>query len=106
MVLNRKRDGSTLLVTAGVHGREVSGIGALHDALKQMDVARTSGRAIAISVAIALAATWVGLFVAFYTPYPVSFFITGIVFGLYLLVRLVGRALKPARAQLLPSQQL
>jgi len=51
MVLNGKRDGPTLLVTAGVHGREVSGIGALHDALKRMDVARMSGRVIAIPVA-------------------------------------------------------
>ena len=50
--------------------------------------------AIIISVVIAVAATWTGLFIAFYTPYPVSFFITAIVFGLYLLVRgirLVGK---------------
>jgi zinc/manganese transport system permease protein len=48
-----------------------------------------------IAVAIALMATWVGLFVAFYTPYPVSFFITAIAFGLYLSVRLVRLAIKP-----------
>jgi len=60
-------------------------------------LARKPATAIVISVAIALAATWVGLFVAFYTPYPVSFFITGIVFGLYLLVRLVLQGLKPAK---------
>ena len=35
-------------------------------------------------------AVWVGLFIAFYTPYPVSFFITAIVFSLYILVRLVA----------------
>jgi zinc/manganese transport system permease protein len=51
-------------------------------------LARRPQRAIMISVAIALAATWIGLFVAFYEPYPVSFFITSIVFTLYLLVRL------------------
>src|SRR5271166_5980719 len=39
-------------------------------------LARKPATAIAISVAIAMVATWVGLFVAFYTPYPVSFFIT------------------------------
>jgi zinc/manganese transport system permease protein len=39
------------------------------------------------SVIIALAASYVGLFVSFYTPYPVSFFITSIVFFLYLAVR-------------------
>jgi zinc/manganese transport system permease protein len=48
-----------------------------------------------IAVAIALMATWVGLFVAFYTPYPVSFFITAIAFGLYLSVRLVRLAIRP-----------
>jgi zinc/manganese transport system permease protein len=52
-------------------------------------LARRPQRAIIISIVIALAATWVGLFIAFYTPYPVSFFITTMVFGLYLVVRLV-----------------
>jgi len=41
----------------------------------------------AISAAIALAVTWIGLFVAFYLPYPVSFFIVTGVFALYLFVR-------------------
>lgn len=45
--------------------------------------------AIIISVLIALLATWAGLFISFYVPYPVSFFITSIVFGSYILVRLV-----------------
>jgi zinc/manganese transport system permease protein len=48
-------------------------------------------RAVVVSVAIALMATWLGLFIAFYEPYPVSFFITGIVFILYLLVRFSTR---------------
>jgi zinc/manganese transport system permease protein len=51
-------------------------------------LARRPSRAILTSVLIALLATWSGLFVAYYTPYPVSFFITGIVFSFYLLVRL------------------
>ena len=46
-------------------------------------------RAILISVGISLLATQMGLFVGYFTPYPVSFFITGIVFILYLAVRLV-----------------
>ena len=41
--------------------------------------------AIMISVFIALIATWIGLFVSFYEPYPVSFFITTIVFSIYLI---------------------
>jgi zinc/manganese transport system permease protein len=46
-------------------------------------------RAVIISVAIALVATWLGLFIDFYQPYRVgpSFFITSIVFILYLIVR-------------------
>ena len=51
-------------------------------------IARRPQRAIIISVVIALMATWSGLFIAFYESYPTSFFITGIVFALYLLVRL------------------
>ncbi len=45
-------------------------------------------RAIAIAVVLALAFTWVGLFIAYYLPYPVSFFITTLAFGSYVLVRL------------------
>jgi zinc/manganese transport system permease protein len=47
--------------------------------------------AILLSVAIALLATWAGLLIAFFEPYPVSFFITSIVFALYLMVRLLVR---------------
>jgi zinc/manganese transport system permease protein len=54
-------------------------------------LARRPRQAIAISVLLALAATWLGLFVAFFTPYPVSFFITGIVFAVYLIVRVAPR---------------
>jgi zinc/manganese transport system permease protein len=44
---------------------------------------------IIISVAIALASVWSGLYVALFFPYPVSFFITSIVFSIYLIVRLL-----------------
>ena len=46
------------------------------------------GMAIALSVLLALLFTWVGLFVSFYLPYPVSFFITTLAFASYLVVRL------------------
>jgi zinc/manganese transport system permease protein len=52
-------------------------------------LASRPSRAMAASVLIALMATWVGLFLSFYTPYPVSFFITGEVFLFYLFVRFV-----------------
>jgi zinc/manganese transport system permease protein len=58
-------------------------------------LSRRAEGAIAISVAIALLATWVGLIVGFYTPYPVSFFITAIVFALYLLARAAKAFMKP-----------
>jgi zinc/manganese transport system permease protein len=45
-------------------------------------------RAIALSIAFALFATWGGLVVAFYLPYPLGFFITTLSFGSYLVVRL------------------
>ncbi len=45
-------------------------------------------RGMLISAAIALLATWFGLFISFYLPYPVSFFITASIFALYLIVRI------------------
>jgi zinc/manganese transport system permease protein len=57
-------------------------------------LARRPRRVIVISVAVALITTWLGLFVAFYEPYPVSFFMTSIVFVFYLLARLRNRIMK------------
>jgi len=44
--------------------------------------------AIALSVAIALVCTWAGLTAGYYSPFPVSFFITTLAFGFYIIVRL------------------
>jgi zinc/manganese transport system permease protein len=41
-------------------------------------------RALALSVALALAFVWIGLTLGFYEPYPVSFFITTLAFGTYM----------------------
>lgn len=49
--------------------------------------------AILISVLIALIATWIGLIIAFFEPYPVSFFVTAIVFLSYLFVRFIKPAI-------------
>jgi zinc/manganese transport system permease protein len=54
-------------------------------------LARRPAEGILISVAIALAATWFGLFISFYIPYPVSFFITTATFAVYLVVRVAKR---------------
>jgi zinc/manganese transport system permease protein len=56
-------------------------------------LSRTPLVAMAISVGVALGSTWAGLLVAWYEPYPVSFFITAFVFALYLIVRVAGRPL-------------
>ncbi|MFZ1077286.1 MAG: metal ABC transporter permease [Nitrosotalea sp.] len=57
-------------------------------AIAQRLVKRTRS-AMIVSVLVALIATWSSLFIAFYEPYPVSFFITSIVFVSYLFVRFV-----------------
>jgi zinc/manganese transport system permease protein len=41
-----------------------------------------------LSVFLALLFTWTGLAVAYFTPYPVGFFITSLAFGTYTLLRL------------------
>ena len=51
-------------------------------------LARRPAQGIIISVLIALFATWLGLFISFYVPYPVSFFITTATFAVYVAVRL------------------
>ena len=45
-----------------------------------------------LSIIIALFVTWISLFVSFYLPYPVSFFITSIVFALYIISRFIKTA--------------
>jgi zinc/manganese transport system permease protein len=57
-------------------------------------LSRKPQRTILISVAIALAVTWSGIFISFFTAYPTSFFITAEAFGLYLIVRFTSGALK------------
>jgi zinc/manganese transport system permease protein len=49
------------------------------------------GLAILVSVGLALVFTWAGLGIGFFSPHPVSFFITTLAFGAYLAVRLAGR---------------
>jgi zinc/manganese transport system permease protein len=66
--------------------------------------------AIATGVVLALAFTWAGLTIAYYSPHPVSFFITSIAFATYVVVRLaehIGRRLrrKSATAASIQDQQ-
>jgi zinc/manganese transport system permease protein len=57
------------------------------------------GLGVALSVAIALAVIWVGLTIAFFSPYPVGFWVTTLSFGLYILVRLAAGAAPPLAAE-------
>jgi zinc/manganese transport system permease protein len=42
---------------------------------------------LALSIAIALLVTWLGLAIAFFSPYPVGFWVTTLSFGLFVLAR-------------------
>jgi zinc/manganese transport system permease protein len=52
------------------------------------------GPGLALSVALALAITWLGLTIAYFSPYPVGFWVTSISFGLYVAVRLMALAVR------------
>jgi zinc/manganese transport system permease protein len=62
---------------------------------------------LALSVALALATVWVAMFVSYYSPYPIGFWLTTIAFGLYALTyaggvvrdRLGARATQTALAK-------
>ncbi|GIH20199.1 metal ABC transporter permease [Rugosimonospora africana] len=42
-------------------------------------------RSLALSIGLALITVWVGLFIAYYSPYPIGFWLTTVAFGLYAL---------------------
>ncbi len=48
------------------------------------------GRALALSVLISLAVTWLGLAGAYFSNLPVGFFITTLAFGVYIAIRAAG----------------
>jgi zinc/manganese transport system permease protein len=55
-----------------------------------------------LSIAIALIVTWIGLAIAYFSPYPLGFWVTSIAFALYVVVmaatsRRHGRTM-PARS--------
>ena len=45
---------------------------------------------VALSVTIALAVTWIGLTLAYFSVYPVGFYVTSLAFALYIVVRIAG----------------
>ncbi|HEY8304850.1 MAG TPA: metal ABC transporter permease [Solirubrobacteraceae bacterium] len=53
---------------------------------------------LALSVAFALLVTWLGLAIAYYSIYPLGFFVTSLAFGLYVLALLARAARRRAAA--------
>jgi zinc/manganese transport system permease protein len=49
---------------------------------------------LALAVAISLAVTWLGLAIAYNSPYPVGFWVTSLSFGLYVLTRVGASAIR------------
>jgi zinc/manganese transport system permease protein len=66
----------------------------LPPATAQLFTARPS-RSIALAVALGLLTVWGALFIGYYSPYPIGFWVTTIAFGLYALTS-AGRRLVPA----------
>jgi zinc/manganese transport system permease protein len=60
------------------------------------------GLGLALSVGIGLIVTWLGLGIAFFSPYPVGFWVTSLSFGSFVAVR-VGKALLARRAARRPT---
>jgi len=54
---------------------------------------------VAISIALGVAVTWVGLVIAYYTPYPTGAFITTLSFGAYVLARGIRFGLERSRSR-------
>jgi zinc/manganese transport system permease protein len=50
---------------------------------------------LALSVVLAFLVTWIGLAIAYFSPYPVGFWVTSLSFALYVLVRLARQVLAP-----------
>ncbi len=57
---------------------------------------------LALSIVLALVVTWLGLGIAYFSPYPVGFWVTSLSFGLYVAARLLGGAF--GRERLVPLE--
>lgn len=60
--------------------------------------------AIGLGVFLALLETWIGITLAYYSKFPVSFYISALGFGMYLLARMVGPHLSRRSIQTPPSR--
>lgn len=58
---------------------------------------------LALAIGLALLVTWLGLAIAYFSPYPVGFWVTTLAFGLYVLVRGGGAVRERARRPAPPA---
>ena len=66
---------------------------------------RRVATAVVVSILVAVTAVWAGLFIGWYEPYPVSFFIVGIVFAEYIGVRGMGSLRESSFLQALDASE-
>ncbi|GAA5194827.1 metal ABC transporter permease [Rugosimonospora acidiphila] len=74
----------------------------LPPATAQLITARPA-RGLVLSVVLALVSVWVALFVSYYSPYPVGFWLTTVAFGLYLVTAAVSVALRRLGRRAVPA---
>jgi zinc/manganese transport system permease protein len=61
--------------------------------------------AVLVAILVAVTATWAGLFIGWYEPYPVSFFIVAIVFVEYVVIRGIGVLRESSFAQAIDAPE-
>jgi zinc/manganese transport system permease protein len=90
----RALDTAVLLVQAATAAGVVQITGALMvftllvlPAAAARELTSRPSRALALSVALALLVTWVALAVAYWSPYPIGFWLSTLAFGVFLLAR-------------------
>lgn len=89
--------GAAVAATAQITGALLVFALLVTPAATAQQITARPGPGFALSVGLALAVTWLGLGIAYFSPYPVGFWVTSLSFGLYVAVR-VGRRLRETRA--------
>ena len=84
--------GLTVAATAQVTGALLVFALLVTPAATAQQVTARPGPALVLSIGLALAFTWLGLAIAYFTIYPVGFYVTSISFGTYVAVTLARRA--------------
>jgi len=82
--------GSAVAATAQITGALLVFALLVTPAATAQQITARPALGLALSVVMALAVTWLGLGIAYFSPYPVGFWVTSLSFGLYVAVRLLG----------------